>query len=60
MPVNHGVDKARELTLRFKDKIGLELLDRKTAKWRALELDQGALRLHLAPGDGELLRVVEK
>jgi hypothetical protein len=61
MPVNHGVEKTRELTLRFKDKVSLELLDRKTAKWRRLELEksdeQQVLRLSLAPGDGELLRV---
>jgi hypothetical protein len=59
--VNRGVDKARELTLRFKEKLSLELLDRKTAKWRTLEMDrsgeQSAVRLTLAPGDGELLRV---
>jgi hypothetical protein len=61
MPVNHGVDKARELTLRFKEKLELELLDRKTAKWRTLAIDTSGehhtVRLTLAPGDGELLRV---
>jgi hypothetical protein len=61
MPVNHGVEKTRELTLRFKEKVALELLDRKTAKWRPLDLEtrdeQRVLRLSLAPGDGELLRV---
>lgn len=61
MPVNHGVEKSQELTLRFKDKFSLELLDRKTAHWRPLDLeksaDQWVLKLNLAPGDGELLRV---
>lgn len=57
MLVNHAVDKARELALRFKEPVGLELMDRKTAKWRPLELDKGTLRLPLAPGDGELIRV---
>lgn len=61
-PVNHGVDKARELTLSFSDaNIGLELMDRKTGKWRAIQLARGVkgrvLKLTLAPGDGELLRV---
>jgi sialate O-acetylesterase len=63
LPVNHGVDKARELTVRFDDgRIGVELLDRKTGKWRALPVakaDRGrVLKLTLAPGDGELLRVI--
>ena len=62
LPVNTGVDKARELTLRFKDeRVAIELMDRKTAKWRPLGLEkagqQPVLRLTLAPGDGELLRV---
>lgn len=57
MPVNHGVDKARELTMRFKDAVALEVMDRKTAKWRPLVLEKNELRLTLAPGDGELLRV---
>jgi hypothetical protein len=57
MPVNHAVDKGRELTLRFKAAATVELLDRKTAKWRELAMDQGVLRLTLAAGDGELLRV---
>ena len=62
MPVNHAVDKARELTLRFKDAATtVEVMDRKTAKWRPLALENVdqrlVLRLTLAPGDGELLRV---
>lgn len=57
MPVNHAVDKARELTIRFREAVSLELMDRKTAKWRPLEVQQGNLRLTLAPGDGELIRV---
>jgi hypothetical protein len=63
MPVNHGIDRERELTLRFREKLGLELCDRTTGEWRALELqadgDQQVLKLTLAAGDGELLRVVE-
>jgi hypothetical protein len=63
LPVNHDVEKAREMTVRFKDKPAVELLDRKTAKWRALDLEKGdggwVLRLGLAAGDGELLRVNE-
>jgi len=63
LPVNHGVDKSRELTLRFDDpKIGVEAMDRKTGKWRALPVDKAergcVLKLTLAPGDGELLRVI--
>lgn len=62
LPVNHGVEKASELSLRFPDPaVGVELLDRKTAKWRSLELTKARtgrlLQLTLAPGDGELLRV---
>jgi len=62
LPVNHGVDKARELTLRFDDpKIGVELMDRKTGQWRSLPLAKSGpgcvLTLRLAAGDGELLRV---
>jgi len=62
MPVNHAVDKTRELTLRFKDEnTSLELMDRKTGRWRPLVLEKAdehtLLRLTLAPGDGELLRV---
>jgi len=62
MPVNHAVDKARELTIRFRDqRVLLELMDRKTGKWRDLMLEKGekepVLKLTLAAGDGELLRV---
>jgi len=61
LPVNHDVEKTRELTLRFKDRVAVELLDRKTAKWRSPELEkrdaERVLKLTLAPGDGELLRV---
>lgn len=62
LPVNHGVDKARELTLRFTDpKVTIEVMDRKTRNWRALTLAKAergtVLKLTLAPGDGELLRV---
>lgn len=61
LPVNHGVDRTRELTLRFKKKTAVFLLDRKTGKWRALavaaEGERHALKMKLAPGDGELLRV---
>jgi hypothetical protein len=62
LPVNHGVEKASELSLRFADPaVGVELLDRKTAKWRTVELTRAgsgrSLKLALAPGDGELLRV---
>jgi hypothetical protein len=61
MPVNHGVDRSRELTIRFREKVALERLDRKSAQWRPLQLvtdhEERILRLTLAPGDGELLRV---
>lgn len=60
MPVNHAVDKAREVTIRFQQPVEITLLDRKKGGWRNVPLDQGALRLTLAPGDGELLRVNEK
>lgn len=64
LPVNHGVDKASELTLNLKEAASLELLDRKTGKWRPLQ-DSGddgrtVFKLNLAPGDGELLRVVAR
>lgn len=60
MPVNHAVDKARELTLKFTpDVAGLEMMDRRTAKWTVLKLESGQARLTLAPGDGELIRVVK-
>ena len=57
MPVNHAVDKGRELTIRFKEPVQLEMMDRKTAKWRPVELEKRTLRLMLAPGDGELFRL---
>ncbi len=61
LPVNHAVDRPRELTLRFGNDLGLERLDRGTGKWRPLPHVAGkkerAVRLTLAPGDGELLRV---
>lgn len=57
MPVNHAIDKTRELTLRFTKDTVIERLDRTTAKWTALKLENRALRLTLAPVDGELLRV---
>lgn len=57
MPVNHGVEKATEATLRFTEKVTLDLLDRKTGQWRAVPLVAGVVKLTLAPGDGELLRV---
>ncbi|MBM4069539.1 MAG: hypothetical protein FJ271_11405 [Planctomycetes bacterium] len=61
MPVNHGVDRTRELKLRFREKLTLEMCDRTTAAWRTLALTetngQHACRLKLAPGDGALLRV---
>jgi hypothetical protein len=63
MPVNHGVEKPKELTLRFKEKFGLERLDRKTAKWEPVAVEKAGaewvFKLPLAPGDGELLRVKE-
>ncbi len=63
LPVNHGVDREGELTVRFDDaRIGAELMDRKTGKWRAVPVEQAergrVLKLTLAPGDGELLRVI--
>jgi hypothetical protein len=42
--------------------VTIELMDRKTGKWRALSLAKAergtVLKLTLAPGDGELLRVL--
>lgn len=65
LAVNHAVDKARVLSLVFSpDVAGLELLDRKTGKWRDIPIEknlrQGSASLELAPGDGELLRVIRK
>ncbi|MFO0970220.1 MAG: hypothetical protein U0793_32115 [Gemmataceae bacterium] len=62
LPVNHAVDKNRELTLRFTDRsVAVEIMDRTSGRWRPLKTDadgrQPALRMTLAPGDGELLRV---
>ena len=63
MPVNHAIDKPRELNLLFgKDVTGLEKMDRKTGEWQGVKLDaqdnssRGVLTL--APGDGEFLRVL--
>ena len=40
----------------------VEQMDKKTGKWKAMPLEAGGERrtgaLHLAPGDGELLKVV--
>jgi hypothetical protein len=63
MPVNHAVDKARTLALRFTSEVaGLEMLNRRAAKWEPVKLEQAGkgtiARFTLAPGDGELLRVV--
>jgi hypothetical protein len=64
LPVNHGVDQAHELTLRFDDReIGVEVMDRKTGRWRSLPLEKGeagcgaSLVLKMQAGDGELLRI---
>lgn len=61
LPVNHGVEKASELTLKLTDAAEVELLDRKSAKWTKLEVNRDderlVLKLNLAPGDGELLRI---
>lgn len=64
LAVNHAVDKPRELTLQFAPKLkGLERMDRKTGQWTAVKLEAGdkqdTARLMLAPGDGELLRVIK-
>lgn len=59
LPVNHGVDRARPLTLRFTEDVTVENMDRQTGRWRTLE-PAGSERtwtMTLAPGDGELLRV---
>jgi hypothetical protein len=61
MPVNHAVDKARELTLRFTaDVAAIEMMDRRSGKWTPLKLENQSVRLTLAAGDGELLRVIDK
>ncbi|MBI3821520.1 MAG: hypothetical protein HY289_02450 [Planctomycetes bacterium] len=65
LAVNHAVDKVRVLTMVFNpDVVGLELMDRKTGKWRDIPVErnarQGSASLELAPGDGELLRVVNR
>lgn len=63
MPVNHAIDKPRELTLSFgKDVTGLEKMDRKTGEWKEVKLDTQdsgkTAVVTLAPGDGEFLRVL--
>lgn len=63
MPVNHAIDRPRELALSFgKDVTGLEKMDRKTGEWKEVKLDTGNDRrrivLTLAPGDGEFLRAL--
>lgn len=64
LPVNHDTGKEGDVTLRFKEPGPVELLDRTTTKWRTLDSektgDEWIVKLHLAPGDGELLRVGAK
>lgn len=63
MPVNHAIDKPRELTLSFsKDVTGLEKMDRKTGEWKEVKLDAldngKKTVLTLPAGDFEFLRVL--
>lgn len=40
MPVNHAIDRPRELTMSVTNEImGLERMDRKTGAWQAVKLD---------------------
>lgn len=60
---NKGIQEKREVVLQFRRPVALvEQLDKQSGKWRALPLTTGGesqlVKLTLAPGDGELLRVV--
>ena len=63
MPVNHAIDKARDLTLTFANEVmGLEKMDRKTGTWTAMKLEPGDDGRRVAfstrvLGDGQSLRV---
>lgn len=62
MPVNYDASKAHETTLRLKGATAVERMDKQDGKLVPLTLqkknDAAVLKLKLAAGDGELLRVV--
>lgn len=61
-PVNNDPGKAHETTLRLKGVTAAERMDKKNGKWIPLTVskdgDAGVVKLSLAAGDGELLKVV--
>jgi hypothetical protein len=63
-PVNNDPGKERETTLRLKGVTAAEYMDKKTGKWIPLtvatEGDRAIVKLTLAPGDGELVKIERK
>ncbi len=63
-PVNNDPGKEHETTLALKGATAAERMDKKTGKWIPLtvtpEGDRGIVKVTLAPGDGELLKIVRK
>lgn len=61
-PVNNDPGKEHETTLRLKRVTAAERMDKKTGKWIPLtvatEGDRGVVKVNLAPGDGELLKIL--
>jgi hypothetical protein len=61
---NHNAFAPQNMTLTLDPKTctkaAVELLDRKTGKWRRLETKQGSISLELTPAGGELLRVTKR
>jgi hypothetical protein len=64
LSVNNDPVNARETTLRLKGVTAAERMDKKTGTWIPLDVvaegDRGVLKVTLAPGDGELIKVVRK
>lgn len=63
-PVNNDPSNAHETTLRLKGATAAERMDKKTGEWIALTVanggELGVVKVALAPGDGELLKIVRK
>jgi len=63
LPVNNDPNAQREATLRLKGATAVERMDKKSGIWVPLALekdgDAGVVKVPLAPGDGELLKVIK-
>jgi hypothetical protein len=54
---NHNAYAEQQVVLRLTKPSKVSIFGRKQGAWRPLEMSDGALRLVLSPGGGELLRL---